>query len=68
MLAFWGLVIFAAAMVVRQFGRSDRTDGTAPVHRTPQQVLAERFARGEIDEREFTSRLSALYDRVPGRS
>ena len=26
----------------------------------PEQILAERFARGELDEREYAARLSAL--------
>jgi putative membrane protein len=43
-----------------------RHDGSAPTTATPpqrhgaQEVLAERLARGEIDEKEYRSRLSAL--------
>lgn len=61
MLVFWGLIIAAVAMVLRQPDRSDRAaGGMVPAHRTAQQVLAERFARGDIDETEFNGRLAAL--------
>lgn len=62
MLVFWGLIIAAVALVLRQPDRHDRAaGGMVPAHRTAQQVLAERFARGEIDETEFTSRLATLH-------
>lgn len=60
MLAFWALVITGVVLLVRQFGRTDRTDGSPTAPRTPEQLLAERFALGEIDEDEYTSRLAAL--------
>jgi putative membrane protein len=35
--------------------------GAVPTHTpTPQQVIADRFARGEIDEDEYTRRLQVL--------
>jgi len=59
MLVFWALVIAGVSLLLR---RPDRVaGGMVPAHRTAQQVLAERFARGEIDEGEFTQRLSALH-------
>lgn len=45
MLGFWALVIWAVASFVRG-GRDDHP-------RRAEDVLAERFARGEIDEGEF---------------
>lgn len=36
-----------------------------PVSANPEQVLAERFARGEIDEEEFRQRLSVLRAEAP---
>ncbi len=67
MVAFWGLVIYGVTMFLRSTGR-DQSDGMASAARTPQQLLAERFARGEIDEAEFTSRLAALHEHVTVRS
>jgi putative membrane protein len=57
MLAVWGLVITGVVLLVRQSARTD----SLPVARTSNQVLAERFARGEIDETEYTSRLATLH-------
>lgn len=50
MAAFWGVLIWAALAVVRSSGR-DR-DGAS--------ILAERFARGEIDDDEFRRRRELL--------
>lgn len=62
MLLFWALVVAAVVWVVRQDNSRNWSAGrTAPSERTAQQMLAERFARGEIDENEFTSRLAALH-------
>ncbi len=59
MLAFWGLVIAGVVVLLRRPHRE--AGGMVPAHRSAQQVLAERFARGEIDEGEFTQRLAALH-------
>ncbi|MCY7395888.1 MAG: hypothetical protein LH468_06975 [Nocardioides sp.] len=62
MLIFWGLIVAAVVWVLRQPRQEDRASGgMVPAHRTAQQVLAERFARGEIDETEFTTRLATLH-------
>jgi putative membrane protein len=69
MLVFWALLIVLAVWLVRYFR-------TEPVHRSGEQprmtdradeVLAERFARGEIDEEEFT-RLRRILHTTGGRS
>jgi putative membrane protein len=54
---FWGLVIVGIVLLVRYFGRSGQP--ATPAH-TPEQLLAERFARGEIDESEYQARLGTL--------
>lgn len=59
MLAFWALVIVGIILALRQPHRA--AGGMVPAHRSAQQVLAERFARGEIDEVEFTQRLATLH-------
>ena len=62
MLVFWGLIIAGVALLLRQPNRHDRAaGGMVPAHRSAQQVLAERFARGEIDDTEFASRLATLH-------
>ena len=57
MLAFWGLVIWAILALVR-----GSAGDVSPRETTPEQILAERFARGEIDEDEYRARLTALRD------
>lgn len=67
MVVFWGAVVFGIVALVRYVGRGGQQGGSEPPERrTPEQVLAERFARGEIDEDEYHWRLNAL--RTGGRS
>ena len=54
MIAFWGVVLWALIAVVRGTGR------TEPSGPDPERVLAERFARGEIDEEEYRRRRDVL--------
>jgi putative membrane protein len=53
---FWGLLIVAIVLLVRHL----HTGAPAQHRANPEQVLAERFARGEIDENEYRDRLAAL--------
>jgi putative membrane protein len=56
---FWGLVAAGVVVLFRYLGRTpDRSGGSA--RPTAEQVLAERFARGEIDEEEYRRRLETL--------
>lgn len=57
MLVFWGLVIWLVVWLVR--ASSAKRDST-PATTRPEDVLAERFARGEIDEAEYQDRLRVL--------
>lgn len=59
MVAFWG---FAAWVVVQAIRSGARRDTAAP---DPEETLAARFARGEIDADEYRDRLEVL--RNPGR-
>ncbi len=61
MVLFWGLVIFRVIALVRYIGRQDRS--VTPPRLTPEQVLAERFAHGQIDEQEYQQRLDTLHGR-----
>jgi putative membrane protein len=62
MIVFWGLLIFGFVMLLRS------NSGPAPddpaVRRTPEQILAERFAHGEIDEAEYARRLDTLHGKA----
>ncbi|WP_235022818.1 SHOCT domain-containing protein [Amycolatopsis alkalitolerans] len=52
---FWALLIAGLVVLVRYLGRR-----THPEPKTPEQLLAERFARGEIGEEEYRRGLEAL--------
>jgi putative membrane protein len=54
---FWSLIILGVIALFRYLNRSDRATTSRS---TPEQVLAERFARGEIDEQEYHQRLDTL--------
>jgi putative membrane protein len=58
MIAWWLLIAAVVVLVVRSLGRSGRAPA-APA----EDALADRFARGEIDEQEFRARLAVLKER-----
>jgi putative membrane protein len=76
--AFWGLLITAIVWVVRAFRHGGRAGGgavyqgpAAPYRPAggpppPEAILAERFARGEIDEDEYRARMAALHGQPVG--
>jgi putative membrane protein len=62
MVLFWSLLILGIAAAARYLGRG-RREPSAPARPGPpvaEQVLAERFARGEIDAEEYHQRLDTL--------
>ncbi|MDH6144314.1 putative membrane protein [Kitasatospora sp. GP30] len=60
MLIFWVLIILGAVMLFRQLGRAPHHGGAGAEHRPPERLLAERFARGEIDTDEYRRRPETL--------
>ena len=60
MVLFWALVITAVVLIVRYLVSQRRTGTSAGSARTPEEVLAERYARGEIDDDESQRRLALL--------
>jgi putative membrane protein len=60
MVLFWGAVITGIVLLVRSLGANSRPNGQMLVSGSVENVLAERFARGEIDEGEYNSRVSIL--------
>jgi putative membrane protein len=53
---FWALLITGIVLLVRYLSQTRQSSQPA----TPEQLLAERFARGEIDETEYRQRLATL--------
>ncbi|MGQ4599700.1 SHOCT domain-containing protein [Nocardia sp. R6R-6] len=61
MVLFWTLVIAGVILTVRYLAQPSPPVGGAPIVRpSAEQVLAERFARGEIDADEYHHRLATL--------
>lgn len=66
MLLFWGLVIGAIVALVRYLGGAGRASQAAPTRAIgPERILAERFARGEIDEEEYRRRIAVVRHSAP---
>ena len=57
-LLVWVLVVAGVIVLIRHVRRS----GSAGPRRTAEEVLADRFARGEIAEKEYRDRLDVLRD------
>ena len=70
MLAFWGGLLWLAVTFIRQQSRKPAHGGIAPAPApapvplpaplTPQEILAGRLARGEIEPEDYRARLDAL--------
>lgn len=62
MILFWALIITAGILLYRALssGSEHSRERGAPARPSPEEVLAERFARGEIDEEEYRRRLTTL--------
>lgn len=62
---FWGLVIFGIVAVMRSSARGgQRSTPVAAPRQTPEEVLDERFALGQINEQELRQRRDALHDKT----
>ncbi|MER5686194.1 SHOCT domain-containing protein [Streptomyces sp. NPDC002205] len=62
MLLFWGLIVVGIIALVRYVGGTRKADTPGPVggQARAEDVLAERYARGEIDDDEYKRRLALL--------
>ncbi|WP_225729126.1 MULTISPECIES: SHOCT domain-containing protein [unclassified Nocardia] len=61
MVLFWALLIVAFVVAIRYLLRSIANHPHPAAPPTAEHLLAERFARGEIDEQEYTARLATLH-------
>ncbi len=60
MVLFWGALIALIVFVVRYISGSSGRSGPSELKSTPIDILRERFARGEIDKKEFDERRKIL--------
>ena len=64
---FWGLAIFAVIALARYIARPTHPANPrppAPAESSPEHLLAQRFAQGEIDEQDYRQRLDVLCERT----
>ncbi|MEO6310539.1 MAG: SHOCT domain-containing protein [Leifsonia sp.] len=59
-LVFWGAVVSVVILLLRRPPTSTTPDSLRAPHHDAERILSERFARGEIDEDEYTARRRAL--------
>lgn len=57
MILFWALIIVGVVALVRYLGDASRNSGK---DKTPLDILKERYARGEVDKKEFDARKKDL--------
>lgn len=63
MILFWGSIVLVIVLAVRWIGGGFSQGSVPPApHKTPLDILQERFARGEIDKEEFEERKRMLSD------
>jgi putative membrane protein len=62
---FWVLLVLLIVLLLRTMSRGSGHPHGAMTS-LPEQVLAERFARGEIDEEEYRRRLAVLREERAG--
>jgi len=60
MVVFWAILLGGIFVLLRYTSSRDNTGSTAPRDPDPQQLLAARYARGEIDDTEYRQRLTVL--------
>jgi putative membrane protein len=65
MLVVWGAIIAGIVLLARSLRASNQQNLQFPSRRTPEDLLCERFARGDIDAAEYQGRLDVLR-RQPG--
>lgn len=59
-LLFWVGVVSLVIYLLRRGQARNNADRIRPAHHDAERILAERFARGEIDEEEYLKRRAAL--------
>ncbi|MGH4026919.1 MAG: SHOCT domain-containing protein [Pseudonocardiaceae bacterium] len=65
MVVFWGLLVLAVIALIQYLARGGWSGAAQGSQRpAPEDLLAERFARGEIDEHDFRQRLDILHSGV----
>ncbi|PUB29828.1 putative membrane protein [Promicromonospora sp. AC04] len=62
-----GLIVVGVLLLAHYLKGSDQPSASAGAGPSARQVLSQRYARGEIDENEYTQRLNVLNATEPRR-
>ena len=62
MVVFWGAFVALVVWLVRSARYDNRPHSTGPPSSHADEILAERYARGEIDDEEYARRRRVLDD------
>jgi putative membrane protein len=60
MIVFWGGLILLVVLLTRGFGGAGYREPPSPGRQSPLEILQERFAKGEIDQKEYEERRQVL--------
>ena len=60
MIVFWGGIILIAILLARGIGGTGFRNMSSPQRQSALEILQERFAKGEIDQKEFEERRQVL--------
>lgn len=64
MAVFWAAVLFGIIVTAMYLAGERRSSAPTGHQRTAEDILAARFARGEIDEAEYRERINTVRDHV----
>ena len=60
MIVFWGGLILLVVLLTRGFGGAGYREPPSTGRQSPLEILQERFAKGEIDQKEYEERRQVL--------
>jgi putative membrane protein len=63
MVVFWGGIVLLVVLLARSFGSGGTRDAIPPSRQNPMEILQERFAKGEIDQKEYDERRRVLSEK-----
>lgn len=63
MIVFLGGIILLAVLLARGLGGAAHRDAPSPAWQSPIEILQERFAKGEIDQKEYEERRRVLSEK-----
>lgn len=66
-LLLWGLIVLGVVVLAQYLRAPNQPSGPVDASQSARHMLSQRYARGEIDENEYTQRLNVLNTTEPRR-